>query len=39
MRRREFQVTLDLGFGRGSARILTADLSPAYVRFNSAYTT
>jgi len=39
MRRRDFQVTLDLGLGHGSAQILTADLSPAYVRFNSAYTT
>jgi glutamate N-acetyltransferase/amino-acid N-acetyltransferase len=39
MRRREFQVTLDLGLGRGTARLLTADLSPAYLRFNSAYST
>ena len=39
MRSREFRVTLDLGLGRGSARLLTADLSPAYVRFNSAYST
>jgi len=39
MRRREFQLTVDLGLGRGSARLLTSDLSPAYVRFNSAYST
>ena len=32
-------VAVDLGNGRGAARLLTADLSPAYVRFNSAYST
>lgn len=39
MRSREVEVTLDLHLGRGRARILTTDLSPAYVRFNSAYST
>jgi glutamate N-acetyltransferase/amino-acid N-acetyltransferase len=39
MRRRDFQVTLDLGLGRSAERLLTADLSPGYVRFNSAYST
>jgi len=39
MRRREFPVVLDLHLGRGAARILTADLSVAYVRFNAEYTT
>ncbi len=39
MRRREYDVVLDLGLGRASARLLTSDLSPAYVRFNSAYST
>jgi glutamate N-acetyltransferase/amino-acid N-acetyltransferase len=39
MRRPRFDVTLHLHLGSGSARMLTADLSPAYVRFNAAYTT
>ena len=39
MRRREFRVDVDLHQGRARARMLTSDLSPAYVRFNSAYTT
>lgn len=39
MRRREFQIVVDLGQGRASARLFTADLSPAYVRFNAAYST
>lgn len=39
MRRREFQIVVDLGGGRASSRIFTADLSPAYVRFNAAYST
>jgi glutamate N-acetyltransferase/amino-acid N-acetyltransferase len=39
MRRREYQIVVDLGAGRGRGRVLAADLSPAYVRFNSAYST
>jgi glutamate N-acetyltransferase/amino-acid N-acetyltransferase len=39
MRRREFPVVLDLGLGSGAARMLASDLTPAYVRFNSAYST
>ncbi|HEY3187553.1 MAG TPA: bifunctional ornithine acetyltransferase/N-acetylglutamate synthase, partial [Solirubrobacteraceae bacterium] len=39
MRRREFQVVLDLHLGRGTGRVLAADLSVAYVRFNAEYTT
>jgi glutamate N-acetyltransferase/amino-acid N-acetyltransferase len=39
MRRREFPVVLDLGLGNGTARLLASDLTPAYVRFNSAYST
>jgi len=39
MRGREFGVVLDLGQGSGAARVLTSDLSPRYVRFNSAYST
>jgi glutamate N-acetyltransferase/amino-acid N-acetyltransferase len=40
MRRPVFTITVDVG-GRGSGRaaITTSDLSPAYVRFNSAYST
>jgi glutamate N-acetyltransferase/amino-acid N-acetyltransferase len=39
MRRREFQVALDLRLGRGTGRVMAADLSVAYVRFNAEYTT
>ena len=39
MRGREFQVALDFHLGRGEARLLAADLSVAYVRFNAEYTT
>jgi glutamate N-acetyltransferase/amino-acid N-acetyltransferase len=39
MRRREFQVALDLHLGRGAGRVLAADLSVEYVRFNAEYTT
>jgi glutamate N-acetyltransferase/amino-acid N-acetyltransferase len=39
MRRREFGIVLDLHLGRGESRMLAADLSVAYVRFNAEYTT
>jgi glutamate N-acetyltransferase/amino-acid N-acetyltransferase len=39
MRGRRVVVRLDLGLGRGRARVLASDLSPAYVHFNSAYST
>jgi glutamate N-acetyltransferase/amino-acid N-acetyltransferase len=39
MRRREYRIVVDLGSGRATGRMLTTDLSPAYVRFNSAYST
>jgi glutamate N-acetyltransferase/amino-acid N-acetyltransferase len=39
MRRREFAVELHLHAGRGTARMLTCDLSMDYVRFNAEYTT
>jgi glutamate N-acetyltransferase/amino-acid N-acetyltransferase len=32
-------IRLDLRLGRGRARVLASDLSPAYVQFNSAYST
>ena len=39
MRRPSFTVAVDLGAGRAAATITTSDLTPAYVRFNSAYST
>ncbi|MBI3767901.1 MAG: bifunctional glutamate N-acetyltransferase/amino-acid acetyltransferase ArgJ [Deltaproteobacteria bacterium] len=39
MRRDTFTVAVDLGAGAGAATITTSDLTPAYVRFNSAYST
>jgi glutamate N-acetyltransferase / amino-acid N-acetyltransferase len=40
MRRNAFSVVVDLGGrGAGTAIITTSDLTPAYVRFNSAYST
>jgi glutamate N-acetyltransferase / amino-acid N-acetyltransferase len=39
MRAPEFAIELDLHLGRGSGRVLAADLSVAYVRFNAEYTT
>jgi glutamate N-acetyltransferase/amino-acid N-acetyltransferase len=39
MRRREVQIRLHLHLGRGRARMLSSDLTVAYVRFNAEYTT
>jgi glutamate N-acetyltransferase/amino-acid N-acetyltransferase len=39
MCRTSFTVSVDLGGGRATATITTSDLTPAYVRFNSAYST
>lgn len=39
MREREFKVELDLRLGKGSAAILTSDLSFDYVKINAEYTT
>ena len=39
MQQPEFSVTIDLHLGRGSAHVVTSDLSVGYVRFNSAYST
>jgi glutamate N-acetyltransferase/amino-acid N-acetyltransferase len=39
MRKREFTVVLDLKLGRGSALVLTSDLSYDYVKINAEYTT
>ena len=39
MKKPEFSITIDLGLGRGTAHVVTSDLSTAYVHFNSAYTT
>lgn len=39
MQQAEFSVTLDLHLGRGTAHVVTSDLSVGYVRFNSAYST
>jgi len=39
MARREFRLELALGRGPGRARMLTSDLTVAYVHFNAAYTT
>jgi len=35
----EYQITIDLGLGRGEDRVWTCDLSEEYVRLNSKYTT
>jgi glutamate N-acetyltransferase/amino-acid N-acetyltransferase len=39
MRRRDVDLELHLHVGRGTARILTSDLTTEYVHFNAAYTT
>jgi glutamate N-acetyltransferase/amino-acid N-acetyltransferase len=35
----EYDITIDLGLGRGEDRVLTCDLSEEYVRLNAKYTT
>jgi len=35
----EFEITIDLGLGRGEDRVWTCDLSEEYVRINGKYTT
>ena len=39
MERSEYDITIDLGLGRGEDRVWTCDLSEEYVRLNSKYTT
>ncbi|MEX1177598.1 MAG: bifunctional glutamate N-acetyltransferase/amino-acid acetyltransferase ArgJ [Nitriliruptor sp.] len=39
MSRPEVEIGIDVGGGRSSATVLTCDLTPEYVRFNSQYTT
>jgi glutamate N-acetyltransferase/amino-acid N-acetyltransferase len=39
MQGRHVEIRLDLGLGRGRARVLSSSLTPAYVHFNSAYST
>jgi glutamate N-acetyltransferase/amino-acid N-acetyltransferase len=39
MQQPEFSLTIDLHLGRGTAHVVTSDLTTVYVRFNSAYST
>ena len=39
MKKSEYQITIDLGLGRGEDRVWTCDLSEEYVRLNAEYTT
>ena len=39
MGRQAFDITIDLGIGRGEERVWTCDLSEEYVRINGKYTT
>jgi len=39
MERKEYDIMIDLGLGRGEDRVWTCDLSEEYVRLNSKYTT
>jgi glutamate N-acetyltransferase/amino-acid N-acetyltransferase len=39
MAKAEYQITIDLGLGRGEDRVWTCDLSEEYVRLNAEYTT
>ena len=36
---REYEITIDLGLGRGEDRVWTCDLGEEYVRINGKYTT
>jgi glutamate N-acetyltransferase/amino-acid N-acetyltransferase len=35
----EYEITIDLGLGRGEDRVWTCDLSEEYVHINGKYTT
>jgi glutamate N-acetyltransferase/amino-acid N-acetyltransferase len=35
----EYEISIDLGLGRGEDRVWTCDLSEEYVRLNAKYTT
>jgi glutamate N-acetyltransferase/amino-acid N-acetyltransferase len=35
----DYEITIDLGLGRGEDRVWTCDLSEEYVRINGKYTT
>jgi glutamate N-acetyltransferase/amino-acid N-acetyltransferase len=37
--KKEVIITVDLGIGRGSASVMTCDLTEEYVKINSAYST
>ncbi len=39
LRKKELRITVDLHIGRASSRVLTCDLSEAYVRINAEYRT
>ncbi|MEK6691965.1 MAG: bifunctional ornithine acetyltransferase/N-acetylglutamate synthase, partial [Nitrospirota bacterium] len=39
LKKREIKVTIQLGKGKGEARVLTTDLSTEYVRINATYLT
>jgi glutamate N-acetyltransferase/amino-acid N-acetyltransferase len=39
LRRKEIRITIDLKVGKASSRVLTCDLSEAYVRINAEYRT
>ncbi len=39
MKQPEFSITVDLRGGKGTAHVVTSDLSTGYVHFNSAYST
>lgn len=39
LKKREVKVTIQLGMGKGEARVFTTDLSSDYVRINAAYRT
>jgi glutamate N-acetyltransferase/amino-acid N-acetyltransferase len=39
MKQPEFSIAIDLRGGKGTAHVVTSDLSTGYVHFNSAYST